>query len=146
MDFWIAGHFIHFNLLDSKYFEDNDYCYRIILSGLKCIRSQNSVFYHYGSQTQNSGERIVSHDEFDKNKEYYNDDICNRFKKYMNDNNNTHPSRQVTQSLRGYMQVISGSAFFMVYKAVSHLFNLSNQFLHSGLQASINISLGSYPL
>ena len=53
------------------YFEDNDYCYRIILSGLKCIRSQNSVFYHYGSQTQNSGERIVSHDEFDKNKEYY---------------------------------------------------------------------------
>ena len=55
----------------------------------------------------------------------------------------THPSKQVTQSLRGYIQVISGSAFFIVYKAVSHLLSLSNQLLHSGLQDSINISLGS---
>lgn len=53
------------------YFEDNDYCYRTILSGLKCIRSQNSIFYHYGSRTQNSGEPVVPSVQFEQNRDYY---------------------------------------------------------------------------
>jgi len=53
------------------YFEDNDYCYRSILSGLKCVRSQNSVFYHHGSQTQNSGDPVVPSEQFERNRDYY---------------------------------------------------------------------------
>jgi hypothetical protein len=53
------------------YFEDNDYCYRSILSGLQCVRSQNSVFYHHGSQTQKSGEPVVPSEQFEANRDYY---------------------------------------------------------------------------
>lgn len=54
------------------YFEDNDYCYRTILSGLKCVRSQIAMFYHYGSKTQNNGEEpVVPSEIFEKNKEYF---------------------------------------------------------------------------
>lgn len=53
------------------YFEDNDYCYRTILSGLKCIRSQNAIFYHHGSRTQNSGDPVVPSEKFEQNREYY---------------------------------------------------------------------------
>jgi hypothetical protein len=65
----------HIGLFDENlhpaYFEDNDYCYRTILSGLKCIRSQNAAFYHHGSQTQNSGEPVVPSPLFEKNRDYY---------------------------------------------------------------------------
>jgi len=57
--------------LHPAYFEDNDYCYRTILSGLSCVRSQNSVFYHYGSRTQNSGNPVVPSEQFERNREYY---------------------------------------------------------------------------
>lgn len=57
----------------------------------------------------------------------------------------THPSIQVTQSRRGYMQESSGSASVMLFKADSHLWSLSNLALHSGLQTSIMNSLGSWP-
>jgi len=49
------------------YFEDNDYCYRTILSGLKCVRSQSAMFYHYGSKT-NEGGNVLSHSEFSANR------------------------------------------------------------------------------
>lgn len=57
--------------LHPAYFEDNDYCYRSIISGLSCIRSQNSIFYHYGSRTQNSGNPVVPSEQFERNREYY---------------------------------------------------------------------------
>lgn len=53
------------------YFEDNDYCYRTILSGLRCVRSQTAKFFHYGSQTQNSGDPVVPSEIFERNREYY---------------------------------------------------------------------------
>ena len=53
------------------YFEDNDYCYRTILSGMKCVRSQNAMFYHYGSLTQTSGNPVVPAEKFKKNRKYY---------------------------------------------------------------------------
>jgi len=57
--------------LHPAYFEDNDYCYRSILSGLECVRSQNAVFYHYGSRTQNSGDPVVPSEQFERNRDYY---------------------------------------------------------------------------
>jgi len=57
--------------LHPAYFEDNDYCYRTILSGLSCVRSQNAIFYHYGSRTQNSGNPVVPSEQFERNREYY---------------------------------------------------------------------------
>ena len=53
------------------YFEDNDYCYRTILSGMKCVRSQNAMFYHYGSLTQNQDQPVVPSQIFESNKEYF---------------------------------------------------------------------------
>lgn len=55
------------------YFEDNDYVYRCLLSGLKPVRSQNAPFYHYGSQTQNFDQSrpIVPSPKFEKNRDYY---------------------------------------------------------------------------
>jgi GT2 family glycosyltransferase len=53
------------------YFEDNDYCYRTILSGMKCVRSQNAMFYHYGSLTQNQQVPVVSSASFNQNKNYF---------------------------------------------------------------------------
>ena len=53
------------------YFEDNDYCYRTILSGHRCVRSQNAAFYHYGSRTQNSGDPVVPSPVFERNRDYY---------------------------------------------------------------------------
>jgi GT2 family glycosyltransferase len=53
------------------YFEDNDYCYRTILSGMKCVRSQNAMFYHYGSLTQKQEVPVVSSSMFDENKQYF---------------------------------------------------------------------------
>lgn len=57
--------------LHPAYFEDNDYCYRTILSGKSCLRSQNAIFYHYGSRTQNSGNPVVPSEQFERNREYY---------------------------------------------------------------------------
>ena len=59
------------NNIYPAYFEDNDYCYRTILAGLRCARSQNAVFYHYGSRTQNSGEPVVPSEQFEANRDYY---------------------------------------------------------------------------
>ena len=53
------------------YFEDNDYCYRTILSGMRILRSQNAMFYHYGSLTQTFGRPVVPAEMFKKNRNYY---------------------------------------------------------------------------
>lgn len=53
------------------YFEDNDYCHRTLLSGMKILRSQNAPFYHYGSQTQNAGAPVCSPHQFANNRNYY---------------------------------------------------------------------------
>jgi GT2 family glycosyltransferase len=55
------------------YFEDNDYVYRCLLAGLKPVRSQNSPFYHYGSQTQNhnASKPVVPSPVFEKNRAYF---------------------------------------------------------------------------
>lgn len=58
----------------------------------------------------------------------------------------TQASTQVTQSLIGYMQVISGSDAPVVLRVASHLFNFSSQKVQEGLQISIIISFGSSPL
>lgn len=55
------------------YFEDNDYVYRCLLAGLKPVRSQNSPFFHYGSQTQNNStsKPVVPSNIFEKNRNYF---------------------------------------------------------------------------
>ena len=53
------------------YFEDNDYCYRTLLSGMKILRSQNAPFYHYGSQTQNAGAPVCQPSQFANNRNYF---------------------------------------------------------------------------
>jgi glycosyltransferase involved in cell wall biosynthesis len=69
--------YLHIGSFDENfspaYFEDNDYVYRCILSGLKPVRSQNSPFYHYGSRTQNFDQShpVVPSPIFEKNRDYY---------------------------------------------------------------------------
>lgn len=56
------------------YFEDNDYCYRVVLHPTwEIVRSQNSAFFHHGSQTQNNtqGGPVVPSPQFEMNKQYY---------------------------------------------------------------------------
>ena len=65
-----------FGFFDEKfypaYFEDNDMRYRIKLAGGKQGVSLGARMKHGVSVTQNwNGERVVSHEQFDKNKAYY---------------------------------------------------------------------------
>lgn len=57
------------------YFEDNDYHYRINLAGLKAIICPRSMFYHFGSRTQNEasedGKPMVPGPLFENNRAYY---------------------------------------------------------------------------
>jgi GT2 family glycosyltransferase len=54
------------------YFEDNDYHHRGNLAGVRCVGSEVAMFYHYGSQTQNSGAQpIVPSGIFERNRHYY---------------------------------------------------------------------------
>lgn len=54
------------------YFEDNDFAYRAKLAGLQYKGILHSRVIHSGSKTQNwNGERVVSHEAFDRNKAYY---------------------------------------------------------------------------
>jgi len=54
------------------YFEDNDYHYRGNLAGVRCVGSEVAMFYHYGSQTQNSGDHpVVPSEIFERNRDYY---------------------------------------------------------------------------
>lgn len=53
------------------YFEDNDYCHRVLLSGLSIVRSQNAGFYHYKSKTQNEGRGVVQPHQFNNNRNYF---------------------------------------------------------------------------
>jgi hypothetical protein len=49
-------------------------------------------------------------------------------------NKSTHPSMQVTQSLIGYMQESSGSAWVMALSLFSHRWSLSCLAIQVGLQ------------
>ena len=61
------------------YFEDNDYHYRINLSGGKAIVLPTSIFYHYGSRTVVEGlndeagrkQKASQHESFKNNEVYY---------------------------------------------------------------------------
>jgi len=55
------------------YFEDNDYHYRIKKAGLKAIKTNRAVFYHFGSQTIKNDEKIrnFSNKKYLDNKEYF---------------------------------------------------------------------------
>lgn len=57
------------------YFEDNDYHRRIKLAGMKAVVYPPSMFYHYGSRTQNEasedGRPIVPGPVFENNRAYY---------------------------------------------------------------------------
>lgn len=54
------------------YFEDNDYHYRIKLSGNKAIATTGAPYYHYGSATQNGGDApVVPGRAFEDNRDYY---------------------------------------------------------------------------
>jgi glycosyltransferase involved in cell wall biosynthesis len=54
------------------YFEDNDYHYRIKLSGKTAEATTRAPFYHYGSLTQNSqAGGVVPGDKFEANRNFY---------------------------------------------------------------------------
>jgi O-antigen biosynthesis protein len=55
------------------YFEDNDYHYRLLLTGLRAIVYPPAMFYHYGSRTQYEAKStpVVSGSAFDANRNYY---------------------------------------------------------------------------
>ena len=55
------------------YFEDNDYHYRINLAGLKAIKTNRALYFHYGSRTIKADDRIknVSNLGYNTNREYY---------------------------------------------------------------------------
>lgn len=69
----------HIGTFDEKfypaYFEDCDYSYRAILSGLKVCGLQSAGFYHFHSQTTKTafvdGSPIINQEKFEKNKNYY---------------------------------------------------------------------------
>ncbi len=55
------------------YFEDNDYHYRIKLQGLRGVKTNRALFFHYGSRTMkdNAGVKEVVNLGYNANKEYY---------------------------------------------------------------------------
>lgn len=54
------------------YFEDNDYHYRMKLLGLKAITTTAAIYYHYGSQTQNSVPGgLCRGEQFQENYRYF---------------------------------------------------------------------------
>ncbi len=57
------------------YFEDNDYHYRIQLSGMEAITHAPALFFHFASGTQREangdGSSLVSHGMFENNKATY---------------------------------------------------------------------------
>lgn len=56
----------------SAYFEDNDYHQRILLAGLKAVKCNSSIFYHYGSRTIKSDEKVelANVQTYEQNREY----------------------------------------------------------------------------
>jgi len=55
------------------YFEDNDYHYRIRLAGLKAVKTNRALYFHYGSRTIKNDEKIhnISNLGYTANREYY---------------------------------------------------------------------------
>jgi GT2 family glycosyltransferase len=55
------------------YFEDNDYHYRIKLAGLKAVKTNRALFFHFGSRTikDNDEIRLKSNLGYVANREYY---------------------------------------------------------------------------
>ena len=55
------------------YFEDNDYHYRIKLAGLKAVKTNQALYFHYGSRTikENEEVRNKSNLGYTVNREYY---------------------------------------------------------------------------
>lgn len=55
------------------YFEDNDYHYRIKLAGLLAIKTNQAIYYHYGSRTMKQDEDIkeLCNNGYAINREYY---------------------------------------------------------------------------
>jgi len=55
------------------YFEDNDYHYRIKLAGLRGVKSNKSLYFHFGSMTIKSGGAIavISNENYLKNQAYF---------------------------------------------------------------------------
>jgi GT2 family glycosyltransferase len=57
---------------EKSYFEDNDFSYRIKLSGKKEIATTSAMYYHFGSRTQNQiNGGVVSSPMFEKNREFF---------------------------------------------------------------------------
>jgi GT2 family glycosyltransferase len=65
-------------LFDEKfypaYFEDNDYHFRIKMAGLKAIKTNQALYYHFGSMSvkNNQETRDLSNGFYLQNKEYFN--------------------------------------------------------------------------
>lgn len=55
------------------YFEDNDYHYRIRLAGLKAVKTNRALYFHYGSRTIKSDGKIrtISNLGYTANRDYY---------------------------------------------------------------------------
>lgn len=55
------------------YFEDNDYHYRINLRGLKGVKTNRALYFHYGSRTMKENEAVkeVVNIAYTANKEYF---------------------------------------------------------------------------
>lgn len=55
------------------YFEDNDYHYRLQLAGLKAIKTNQAIFYHFMSATKNENPEIAElvNETFLENERYY---------------------------------------------------------------------------
>jgi len=55
------------------YFEDNDYHYRMKLAGLKAVKLNQALYYHFGSQTIKNSPDVekISNEYYLQNKEYY---------------------------------------------------------------------------
>lgn len=55
------------------YFEDNDYHYRIRLAGLKAVKTNRALYFHYGSRTIKEDEKIKlqSNLGYTINRDYY---------------------------------------------------------------------------
>jgi GT2 family glycosyltransferase len=55
------------------YFEDNDYHYRIKLKKLRGVKTNKSLYYHFGSMTTKEGGDIkqISNINYIKNREYF---------------------------------------------------------------------------
>jgi GT2 family glycosyltransferase len=55
------------------YFEDNDYHHRLKLAGLKALKTNQAVYYHYGSRTMKQDDDIkaLCNNGYAINREYY---------------------------------------------------------------------------